>query len=231
MQLRRTAGLILALVSMTVLATAVTGCGAEPTPKSQTGERLPPLADQFKRARGQAKSDFERDVWDRAIKTGKIDPADYEETHSRYRRCAEDAGYRETYTRTPAGLYRVDPPVGLDEDKTAFDTYMKATEDCADSSGLMRVEALYNTQISNPDLLADPKALVVQCLKKAGLVQADYTPEKFDAFMKSNFTTGDFDPMHEEAQKCFAGSGMAINAPQGNGNEPGQNPDPVENGK
>jgi hypothetical protein len=229
MRSRRTLGLILALFSTALVATAVTGCGTEASPRA-SGEKMPPLVDQFKSARERATSDWEREVWDRSIKSGKVDPADYEEAFSRYRRCAEDTGYRETYTKQSNGLYKIMPPAELAGDQKTFDIYAAATEKCADSSGLMRIEALYGEQINNPDLLANPKLLVVQCLKKAGLVPADYTPEKLDAFIKNRFAGPDFDPMNEEAQKCFAAGGMAVNVPPGQSPGGERNPNPVESG-
>ena len=199
------------LVMIVAALLTMSACAQESTRNSGSpagsGEHMKPLIDQFKDARARAKSDFERAALDRAIKTGKIDPADYEEAFSRYRQCAQDAGYHETYTKLPNGIYRVTPPSNIKD----ADSYGKTVRDCASNAGLISLEALYRTQVDNPDLLADPKLVVVRCLVKAGLVPADYTVDKLTTFLKSDMTGNtDFDPMNAEAQKCLAAGGFAI---------------------
>jgi len=201
----------LALVA--VLLFGVAACGTdsltEAGPQGSSGERMKPLVDQFKQARAGARSDFERAALDRAISTGRIDPADYEEAFSRYRRCAQDAGLGETYTKLPNGIYRVNPPQNLDP--SAVDSYANSMRDCAFNAGLASLEALFRTQVDNPELLADPKLVVVRCLVKAGLVPADYTVEKLSAFLKSDMSAKtDFDPMTPEAQNCLTAGGIAV---------------------
>jgi hypothetical protein len=176
---------------------------------------MKPLVEQFKDARARAKSDFERAALDRAIKTGKIDQADYEEAFSRYRQCAQDAGLKETYTKLPNGIYRVTPPSDIGTSAKDVDAYANTMRNCAANAGLMSLEALYRTQVDNPDLLADPKLVVVRCLIKVGLVPADYTPEKLTAFLKSDLSKKtDFDPMNAEAQKCLTAGGIAVSVGQ-----------------
>jgi hypothetical protein len=205
-----------------VLAVALLGATAcaeesstEALPQQGAGERMKPLVEQFKDARERAKSDFEREALDRAVKTGKIDPADYEEAFSRYRRCAEDANLGETYTKLPNGIYRVNPPSGI-KDVEAHNNTMR---DCAVNAGLASLEALFRTQVDNPDLLADPRLVTVRCLIKAGLVPADYTPEKLTTFLKGDLDKKtDFDPSTAEAQRCLTAGGMAVQVgPKGGG--------------
>ncbi|GAA3747121.1 hypothetical protein GCM10022225_33630 [Plantactinospora mayteni] len=190
---------------------ALPGCATESTtdalPQRGTGEQMKPLVEQFKDARAQARSDFEREALDRAIKTGKIDPADYEEAFNRYRRCAQDAGLDETYTKLPNGIYRVTPASAIED----VEAHGKVMVKCAQDAGLVSLEALYRTQVDNPDLLADPKLVVVRCLVKVGLVPPDYTVEKLSTFLKSDVEDmTDFDPMHPEAQKCLTAGGIAL---------------------
>ncbi|MEU7904885.1 hypothetical protein [Actinoplanes sp. NPDC049118] len=197
---------------------AGTGARQEPEGQAQTtigqkgappqgGERLKPLLDQFKEARARASSDFERDTLDRAISTGKITAADYEEAFGRYRQCAQDSGITEKYTKEASGFYRIDPPADIAD----IDKYMNDTGICAKNAGLMSIEALYRTQVDNPELLADAREIVVRCLRKAGLVGADYTPEKLMAFVQGGLKSGDFDARSPEAQKCFTAGGMTVN--------------------
>jgi hypothetical protein len=206
-------------VLLAAVLLGVSACATESTtnasPQQGTGARMKPLVEQFKDARARAKSDFERAALDRAIKTGKIDQADYEEAFSRYRQCAQDAGLKETYTKLPNGIYRVTPPSDIGTSAKDVDAYANTMRNCAANAGLMSLEALYRTQVDNPDLLADPKLVVVRCLIKVGLVPADYTPEKLTAFLKSDLSKKtDFDPMNAEAQKCLAAGGIAVSVGQ-----------------
>jgi hypothetical protein len=181
--------------------------GGQKAEPPRGGERLKPLVDQFKEALTRASSDFERGVLDRAISSGKITAADYEEAFNRYRQCAQDSGITETYTKEPTGFYRIEPPADIKD----IDKYMNDTGVCAKNAGLMSIEALYRTQVDNPDLLGDPREIVVRCLVKAGLVGADYTAEKLMAFVQGGLKTGDFDARAPEAQKCFTAGGIAVN--------------------
>ncbi|MDG4788787.1 hypothetical protein O7626_23155 [Micromonospora sp. WMMD1102] len=62
-----------------------------------------------------------------------------------------------------------------------------------------------------PQLLADPKLVVVRCLVKAGLVPPDYTVQKLSAFLEGAVEDmTDFDPTHPEAQKCLTAGGIAL---------------------
>lgn len=201
---------VVALVALFGFSACTTGTDEGPVRQAQPGERMRPLVEQFKEARGRAKSDFERAALDRAVRDGKIDPADYEEAFSRYRRCAQDAGIKETYKKQPNGIYQV-TPVDVAADKKSVDEYMNTTGDCADNAGLIRLEALFRTQVDNPDLLADPREVAVRCLVKAGLVPADYTAEKLMTYLKGDLAkVTDFDPMAPEAQKCLTAGGMAV---------------------
>lgn len=211
MGLRKVWLVVLAAVLLGVSA-CTTESKTDAKPQQGTGERMKPLVDQFKDARARAKSDFERAALDRAIKTGKIDLADYEQAFSRYRQCAQDAGLKETYTKLPNGIYRVTPPSDIKD----VDSYANVMRDCAANAGLISLEALYRTQVDNPDLLADPNLLVVRCLIKAGLVPTDYTVEKLTTFLRSDMAKNtDFDPMNPEAQKCLTAGGIAIKIGQG----------------
>lgn len=190
------------------------------------GEKIS-LVEEFKKARRQARTDFERGIWDRAIKTGRISQADYEESFSRYRQCAQDAGYRETYTKQANGTYRITPPQ-LTEDK-ALDQYLKTTNDCANNAGLPRVEALLRTQADNPDRLADPREVVVRCLLKEGLVTADYTAEQLGEAAKNGFRKVPFDLADPRAEQCLSSGGYTVEV-QGPQDDQGSGPEQTSGG-
>jgi hypothetical protein len=206
-----------------VLALLITaGCDVTSTTEGAppqggaAGEKMKPLVEQFKEARDRATSDFERQALDRAVKSGKIDAADYEEAFSRYRQCARDAGQQETYTKLANGIYRVNPPANLGD---KVDAYAATMRDCAGKAGLMSLEALLRTQVDNPELLADPRLITVRCLVKAGLVPADYTVDKLVAFLRSDLDQKtDFDPMTAEAQSCLTAGGIAVQLDPKGGN-------------
>ncbi|SEG82480.1 hypothetical protein SAMN04489712_11532 [Thermomonospora echinospora] len=196
--------------------------GKEP----RTGEKIS-LTEEFKKARNQAKTDFERGIWDRAIKAGKISQADYEESFGRYRQCAQDAGYRETYTKQSNGTYRINPP-SLPDDKS-LDQYLKTTGDCAEAAGLTRVEALLRTQVDNPDRLADPREVVVRCLLKEGLISGDYTAEQLGKDAKDGFRKVPFDLADPRVKQCLDKGGYAVEV-QGPRNGPGAGPEQTSGG-
>ncbi len=197
-----------ALVLLLSSAGCMSGTTREAAPPQGSGEKMKPLVEQFKDARAKAGSDFEKQALDRAIETGKISAADYEEAFSRYRQCAQDAGQQETYTKLPNGIYRVNPPTNLGD---KVDAYANTMRDCAAKAGLISLEALFRTQIDNPDLLSDPRLLTVRCLVKAGVVPADYTVDKLMTFLKGDLEKKtDFDPMKPEAQTCLTAGGFAV---------------------
>jgi hypothetical protein len=214
----KSASPLIVIASSVLLLTAcssggqATGSAGAKTPAA--GEKIS-LVEEFKKAKKQAKSDFERAVWDRTIKNGKINPADYEEAFSRYRQCAQDAGYQETYTKQANGTYKVTPPDIRDEQ--ALDKYLKVTGGCADNAGLTRLEALLRTQVDNPDRLADPREVVVRCLLKEGLVSGDYTAEQLGEAAKTGFTKAPFDLSDPKVKQCLSTGGYAVDVqgPQG----------------
>ncbi|MFC4561071.1 hypothetical protein ACFO4E_04290 [Nocardiopsis mangrovi] len=165
------------------------------------------MVEQFEQAREDATSDFERDVFDRAIENGEIAAEDYEDAFNRYRQCAQDAGLEETYERRPDGIYSITPPVLNGE--SDIDEYMEVSGDCADGT-TMRIEALYQTQINNPGLIEDTRLLTVDCLVAEGLVPDDYDADRLDADVSDGFAEAPFDPADPEARECLRQGGYGI---------------------
>ncbi|RCV55492.1 hypothetical protein [Marinitenerispora sediminis] len=208
---RRTKSRIAALAATAALLSGCSGVGQEG--QRTEGEEGPgstmdlTLVEQFEQARASATSDFEREVFDRAIENGEISADDYEEAFSRYRQCAQDAGLEESYERQPDGIYQIQPSPF--EDDTASQRYQDLSIECADGT-TMRIEALYRTQISNPDLLEDGREVTLQCLVEAGLVPADYTVEQLHEDFQNGFEDAPFDPMDATAQDCLVRGGYNV---------------------
>jgi hypothetical protein len=178
---------------------------AEPTmtPGTRIADSLVTLF-QFELERDSI-SDFERDVFTRAVLAGRIDPADYEEAHLREARCMKDAGYELTYTKRSSGIYSLDTVSGL----PSVENYLDQSLICSDGI-LARIEALFNLQQNNPDLLADNREVVVRCLIKAGLVPSSYWVEDFQRDFIEWDADSDgppFELMDPVANDCLAGGG------------------------
>ena len=74
-------------------------------------ERIEPLESMFKSYASREDLDgFERDELNRAVKTGRIDPADYETVHDKYLECMAMQDMMSTTPRCPMGFIRVQRP-------------------------------------------------------------------------------------------------------------------------
>jgi hypothetical protein len=197
---------VLVTAGAAVLSACSTGA-SDPAPAA-TGEKLADSAIAvFEQALTEpGLSDFEHDVLERAVETGAITAADYEEAFARYEQCVADVGYTDTWVKNTNGLYVITPPP-LDED--TVDRYGELTTECADGT-TMRIEALYAMQQSNPELLADPREVAITCLHGLGSVPATFSVEDFDALMNSGFADAPFDLTDPEVTGCLHGAGYAI---------------------
>lgn len=202
-----------ALTSLVLATAALSGCSegsgsSGPAPGSTANEVLAgSMTELFAQyLESDALTDFERDVLERASESGEITEADYDEAFTRYQHCVTDLGYEETWTKLPNGVYRVTPPV-LDSQE-AVDTYATQATECAEGTTKL-VEALYNQQQTNPDLLSDQRAVAVQCLVEAGAVDGSYTVDDFDEDV-ANPPEASFDVSEPEANACLSSAGYSI---------------------
>lgn len=202
-------------VALALLLASASGCSSSPNGDNTTvGQKLAPsLEALFEQAlQRPGLSQFERDVLSRAVEAGKIAQADYEEAHSRYARCMKDAGVTETYTKLSNGLYEIHPPRVTGNGATAQEAgnrYKAVSEKCARGT-MPVVESLYLVQQGNPDLLADPFAVAVRCLVKAGVAPADYTPEDLKADQKNLFAQAPYKVSDPQAHACLFAAGFAV---------------------
>ena len=170
--------LLAVILSMTLLC----GCGGQkstqnrPQEKSST-ERIESLESMFKsKAFRKDLDDFERDALNRAVKTGRIDPADYETAHDKYLECMANAGYDEHDTKMPDGLYKssktLDPNI---DSKQWYKQVISCSAHTTDTT-----ESLFRDQQDNPERYKDTGILAAQCLMDAGIVDKTYTAAKFN---------------------------------------------------
>lgn len=183
--------LLAAMLSTTLLC----GCGGQKSTQNQAqekssiersgslaqeksnAERIESLESIFKsEASRKDLDDFERDVLNRAVKTGRIDPADYEAAHDKYLECMANAGYDEHDTKMPDGLYKSSETMDSNIDSKQW---FKQSVTCSDhTTGI--IEGLFRDQQDNPERYKDPGILAAQCLMDAGIVDKTYTAAKFN---------------------------------------------------
>ena len=183
--------LLAAMLSMTLLC----GCVGQKSTQNQAqekssiersgslaqeksnAERIESLESIFKsEASRKDLDDFERDMLNRAVKTGRIDPADYEAAHDKYLECMANAGYDEHDTKMPDGLYKSSETMDPNIDSKQW---FKQSVTCSDhTTGI--IEGLFRDQQDNPERYKDPGILAAQCLMDAGIVDKTYTAAKFN---------------------------------------------------
>ena len=183
--------LLAVMLSMTLLC----GCGGQKSTQNQAqekssiersgslaqeksnAERIESLESIFKsEASRKDLDDFERDVLNRAVKTGRIDPADYEAAHDKYLECMANAGYDEHDNKMPDGLYKSSETMDPNIDSKQW---FKQSVTCSDhTTGI--IEGLFRDQQDNPERYKDPGILAAQCLMDAGIVDKTYTAAKFN---------------------------------------------------
>lgn len=201
-------------MALALAAVALAGCsgGSDPKPgRPAAGARIAPdmvtLMKQIDRRTDL--SPFEREVLTRSIKSGQIADADYEEAHDRYARCVTQAGYKETYTKLANGVYQVHYQPGAAPSTAQAKAWFDATGECAKGT-LAMIESLYTLQQGNPDLLANPREVVVQCLVQEGLAPADYTVAKLDKDLETALKSAPFKAKDLKVQTCLSNGGLAV---------------------
>ena len=170
--------LLAVMLSMTILR----GCDGQKfsqnlAQEKSSAEHVESLESIFKSyASREDLDDFERDVLNRAVKTGHIDPADYEAAHDKYLECMANAGYDEHDTKMPDGLYQSSENMDSNTDSKQW---FKQSVTCSDHTTKI-IEGLFRDQQDNPERYKDPGILAAQCLMDAGIVDKTYTAAKFN---------------------------------------------------
>jgi hypothetical protein len=149
-------------------------------------------------------SPIEREAIERAILSGKIDPADYEAAHVRYTQCMIRQGFEPQFRKTPEGYY-----INLGWVEVAGDNGLDQHWQCLDDNGVL--DSLFRYQQGNPDLLADQRLVAIRCLRGQGLIDAGYTVDDFDrdwnGGLESSFP---FDVYEPSANNCMYYAGYVF---------------------
>jgi hypothetical protein len=150
-------------------------------------------------------NDFVRDVMRRAIDTGGIAPADYEEAESRYMQCTSDAGVMVPAVKQANGVYRYLPQEMTDAQASRW---ADVTTRCGEDE-LGPIEALYKAQIANPDGESQASAMT-RCLNKYGVTGLDYKPEDFQRDWKDHFANAPYDKADANVLMCLTTLGFGL---------------------
>ena len=128
-----------------------------------------PYAAQFEQARSQSTTDFQREVLSDEVITDE----EFREVRQRYVDCLADAGIRAE--ALDDGSYNM--PDGITGKNADADMA------CARET-VIPMESLYYAIRTNPDN-EDISALIVECLKKQGVVDDAFTKDDWDNFISA----------------------------------------------
>lgn len=120
--------------------------------------------------------DCKQYVLNRAVKTGRIDSADYETAHDKYLECMANAGYDEHDTQIPYEHYwsseTIDPNINGKQ-------WFKQSIICSAHTTEI-VEAPFRDQQDNPERYKDHGILAAQCLVDEGIIDKVYTATEYN---------------------------------------------------
>jgi hypothetical protein len=140
----------------------------------------------------------QRTVLERAKQSGSLNVSDYEHSWSQYKQCMLDKGYKEILLKKYSnGMYVEEGHVGGSEKQER--QYDKDRDTCFNTY-LMYVQDVFATQQGNPNFYSDTGEGLVDCLKRSGLVEKNYTAKRFGVENQS----GDYsyDTNNPEAKSC-----------------------------
>ncbi|WIB78135.1 hypothetical protein DEJ28_03265 [Curtobacterium sp. MCPF17_002] len=182
--LERGVGLCVAVV----LTATIGGCSTDVSPVVETSDAIAdgPWADEFRSSYGESRSDYER----AALADGVVTPAELEDAHARIDSCLRDSNLTINYYAE--GGFEVASTDGSapSNDMSRTNSVLESCEARFDRS----ITYLYGETRRNPERLDDAK-ITVACLRKAGLVDGDYTEEQWELdYDADDLPFGDFDP-------------------------------------
>lgn len=203
--LNRGAAVLAALCLLTL--TSCTAGQPEQGPPRKLAESFSELLDQ--RLSLPRINDFEREVYERAKKTGRIEQADYDEAYSRFASCMSEGGKPIKLRKLKSGLYRItNAPLDPGETTEHAMTIVSACQDV--TTGF--IPELFQIQQVNPQLIGDGFEVTYRCLERAGLVPDGYSLDQFKKSQREAPPPGKrstdempFDFESDEVQSCEVG--------------------------
>lgn len=144
---------------LAVVASMLTGCAV-----SSSTDNHGTQDDRIEEARLNASTDFEREI----LTDGVITRAEYDEINQGLVTCMSDAGH--ILTLVEQGDYHIYSIQYSDESEAAL---MR----CQDAGGAV-LAGLYVDMVTNPNNI-DPDDLMLQCLKREGLLPEAFTVEEY----------------------------------------------------
>ncbi|MFJ6171513.1 hypothetical protein [Curtobacterium sp. NPDC092190] len=150
-----------------------------------------PWADDFRAALDHGVSGYETKI----LADGRVTTAEVEDAHEQMGRCLSDSGYTIAYG--PDGGFELGRVGGgsPSDDMPRANGVLESCEEHYDQF----VTMLFEETRRNPHK-QDEAAITVVCLRKAGLVGADYSERKWrDEYDAGSFSFPEFD---ERAQQC-----------------------------
>lgn len=197
------------MVALVLAGSALVACTSGVDGEGQAAPEGERLAGSFEELLEQylegEENPYVIDVLTRAIDTGGITQAQYDEAHRMYTECMVNAGYEEEHKRLASGIIQITPPEMSAEEAQK---YIDTAGECADE--LAPIEALYRAQQGNPDLLSNGEEIVVACFKRNQVVEATYTTTDLAEDLENRFEEAEYDPNDTTVQECFSAGGYAV---------------------
>jgi hypothetical protein len=196
---------------LTLFALITSGCAVPST--APEDQRLAPSLKAYAQQQlaHDDLSDWDRAVIEKASQTGTVSQADYDEGTDNFEACLNAAGLHWTRTRLLNGVVEFQPPPG--SAATGSDDNAAMIQAQCYQSTYAYTQDFFGLQQANPELLADFSLAAVNCLKKAGVVDDDFTTDDFGKVIgahDSPITDWPFDVADPRAQTCLYSLGYAV---------------------
>ena len=223
-------GIAMGGMKCAICATAIsmllglTACGSPPvttltpvTPVTSADRYADSLVDFFKQELALPNlSEFEQAVFTRAVQTGKISQANYEEAQRQFNQCLEDVGWNVTWMKGADGVYVFADSTPEIDSQAAVDQWIADSDRCGTGS-LNEIGASYCIQQDNPWLYKDEYLAVIACWDRAGKTIPGYGPADLKREMDATLAQGyyvpsdySFDTSDQVVMACLRGNGFGF---------------------
>lgn len=128
---------------------------------------------------------------------GKIPYASYSKAWESYRQCLVDKGYTKPPQNLTNGIYFAPSYISTEGLTEAQAHKLEDDIDACRTSRVYAIDAVYRTQLGNPEFYGDPEVALVDCLHRKNLVPRNYTVEQYkkesDTYLNSTEANVTFD--------------------------------------